>query len=203
MFFTNLQEYSMHKSVIVLSILFFGFDLGAVKHAQSSEARRLAALGIDYEGVSFAKKKRESFDSSGSVAELALLKRCKQLKRENDALRSKLAVSPEELSRGGESSSNPDRLSLDSGSRGTSPVIGNNSISHATSPLAIVRVNSKEKAEASCEPTTASYFPICESPCGFWMPSSEMSSSFPSYNHFSSLRHKNVSPLIPPLPDCP
>lgn len=195
----------MHKSVIILSMLFFGFDLSAGKQDRASAERTLAALGIDSKVPSLNKKKRQSFDSDDSVTELALssaLKRCKQLKRENDVLRSKIAVSPEELSKGGESSSNPDRLSLDSGSRGTSPIIGKDSLPHATSPLAIVRVNSKGKEEASYK-STASYFPICESPCGFWMPSSGMSSSFPGYGHSSLLKNKNVSPLIPPLPDCP
>lgn len=191
MFFTKLQEYSMHKSVMVLSMFFLGFDLSAVKHAQHSEARRLAALGIDCKMVASTSKKGES-----SVTELALLKRCKQLKLENAELRSKLAVSPDELSKGGEAS-NPDRLSLDSGSSssGTSPVLIKESIFRTTSPLAIPQEKGKEE---QC----VTNFPVCESPCGFWMPSSAIiSSSFPKDGYLLS-GGKRVSPLVPYC-DCP
>lgn len=205
MFFTNLQEYSMHKSVIILSILFFGFDLNAGKHSRDSEVRRLAALGIDYNGPSHEKKKRQSFGSDNSVTELALssaLKKCKLLKRENDDLRLKLAVSPDELGKTGESS-NPDRLSLDSGSRGISPMIGkdssHNELSQATSPIAIV-------ISKSCQnPTVEERYPYyVESPCGpsrlhyFSGPS-----SFPGYDHFSLTKNKKVSQLAPVCSDCP
>ncbi len=196
----------MHKSVIILSILFFGFDLGAVKHAQNSEARRLAALGIDYDIFPFEKKKRRSSESLGSVTELALLKRCKQLKRENDVLRSKLAVSPEELSKGGEAS-NPDRLSLDSGassSSGTSPMIVKASLLHATSPITINRLIPKGKEERPYELKSSNLL-ICDSPCGFWIASSGTASSFPNDRPFllHSLHNKNISPLAPYCNDCP
>lgn len=218
MFFTNLQEYSMHKSVIVLSILFLGFDLSAVKHVQNSEARRLAALGIDYEGFSFAKKKRESFDSARPIKfglEKYLLKQCKelelqnrQLERENDALRSKLAVSPEELSKGESSNSDPEKFSLNSGSssNGASPLTI--IVSSSSSPIAIVRSLAKGKEEDRFTPQDSA-IPVCDSPCGFWMshlPGMSSSSSFPGSGSFllsSAVSNKNISSLAPYPDDCP
>lgn len=193
MFFTNLQEYSMHKSVIILSILLFGFDVSAGRRTQYSEARRLAALGIDCKD-SIAKKKRESFDSARSVKfglEKYLLKQCKelelqnrQLQQENSVLRSqqgrsKLAVSPQEMSQG--ESSNPARLSLDSGSssNGASPLTI--IVSSSSSPIAIVRSLAKGKEEDRFTPQASEIILECKSPCGYWATHSPgfSSSSFP------------------------
>lgn len=182
----------MHKSVMVLSMFFIGFDLSAGKHAQHSEARRLAALGIDCKMVASTSKKIES-----SVAELALLKRCKQLKLENDVLRSKLAVSPDELSKGGEAS-NPDRLSLDGGSSssGTSPVLIKESIFRTTSPVAISKEQEKEEQQAYS-------FLYYESPCSRSRDLLSTSSSFPKDGYLLS-SSKRVSSLIPYYHcDCP
>jgi hypothetical protein len=201
MFFTNLQEYSMHKSVIILMVLFLGFDVSAGESgSKDSEIRRLAALGIDSNGLSHDKKKihyeekRQFFDSGRSVEESA------QVQHENDELRSKLAVSPEELSRGGEAP-NPDRLSLNSGSRGTSPMTfeipSHDELSQVTPPIVISKpCQKKVTGEGQC-------FYI-DSPCGSSSRDYFGPSSFPGDGVSSLLSgNKKVSLLAPYSHDYP
>lgn len=204
MFFTKLQEYNMHKSVIILSILLFGFDVNAGKKNQESFSRFGAIYNIDLDLSGQPRRKRSSI--SESVAELALLKKCKiqskELKEQEKEietlrgqlqdLRSKLAVSPEDSGFKGESSSShPDHLMLDAESSSVSPMtVGtspNSGLSAATSPITISK---SEKMEIR--------YPYVDSPCGSGRKNDYFApSSFPGNEKFSLGSLKPIPPYAP------